>query len=381
MTATSAGCSCPCSSGRGTRSSGSTPSCSRDARSDREPADLPALRMDLRDSTRTLKGFDAVVHLAALSNDPLGALDPAITYDINHEAGGPARRGRQGGRRDALPRSASSCSLYGASAGDAMLTERAAFHPITALRRVQGPGRAGSGPARGRRLQPDLPAQRHRLRPSRPRLRADIVVNNLVGLCVHDGRSAHQSDGSPWRPLVHVETSRAHSSPCSRRRAKWSTTRRSTSAATRRTTGPGGRGDGGRRGPRQPRHVRRGRRPTRGRYQGRLRQARRGAARCSVRMDGASEASEQLDERTVSMSSRPTTSSGRSLPGIKRIQERLDAGGRSTQVAGDRRRRERSRREGRPVLRRPGDAAPRVLRDRPQADGDDRLPSRSSGTS
>ena len=96
-----------------------------------EPGIFPALRMDLRDVTPDdVRGFDAVIHLAALSNDPLGNLDSENTYDINHRA---AVRLAEAAKAAGVPRYlfASSCSLYGV-AGDRMLREDAAFNPITA---------------------------------------------------------------------------------------------------------------------------------------------------------------------------------------------------------------------------------------------------------
>ena len=169
-----------------------------------EPPDLPAVRVDLRDlDPMTLQGFDAVVHLAAISNDPLGDLDPAITYDVNHMASvALALSAKEAG----IPRFlfSSSCSLYGASGGDAMLTESAAFNPITPYgeskvlveRDVAGFADDGFSPTFLRNAT---------AYGFSPRLRADIVVNNLVGHAFTSGEVLIKSDGSPWRPLVHVE--------------------------------------------------------------------------------------------------------------------------------------------------------------------------------
>ena len=96
-----------------------------------EPPEIPALRIDLRDlEPAALQGFDAVVHLAAISNDPLGNLDPRITYAVNHKASVALA---QAAKRAGVSRFlfSSSCSLYGASGGDAMLTELAEFNPVT----------------------------------------------------------------------------------------------------------------------------------------------------------------------------------------------------------------------------------------------------------
>src|SRR5262249_16901619 len=94
-------------------------------------ARVPALRADLRDLDGSeLVGFDAVVHLAALSNDPLGAMNPQITYDINHVGWVRlARLAREAGVKRFL--FASSCSLYGVASNDELLTEQASFNPIT----------------------------------------------------------------------------------------------------------------------------------------------------------------------------------------------------------------------------------------------------------
>src|ERR687886_1414015 len=94
--------------------------------------DIPSLRMDVRDvQASDLMGFDAVVHLAALSNDPLGDLDAELTYAINHRASVRlARLAREAGVKRFL--FSSSCSLYGAASTDALLTETADFNPVTA---------------------------------------------------------------------------------------------------------------------------------------------------------------------------------------------------------------------------------------------------------
>jgi nucleoside-diphosphate-sugar epimerase len=165
--------------------------------------DVAALQLDLRDVAPShLQGFDAVIHLAALCNDPLGDLDPLTTYEINHR--GSARLARAA--RDAgVPRFlfASSCSLYGA-AGSAMLDERAAFNPITPY------GRSKVLVERDVSLLADDAFSPTFLRNATaygvsPRLRADVVVNNLVGAACATGEIVVQSDGTPWRPLVHVE--------------------------------------------------------------------------------------------------------------------------------------------------------------------------------
>jgi len=162
-----------------------------------------AKRRDLRDvGPRELEGFDAVVHLAALSNDPLGNLDSALTYDIN--LGGSLRLAHAA-REAGVERFvfSSSCSNYGASEGPP-LDEQAPLRPLTpyAISKV--------------RVEEDLlrmaddsfspvllrNATAYGLS---PRLRVDLVVNNLAAWAVTTGEIVLQSDGTPWRPLVHVE--------------------------------------------------------------------------------------------------------------------------------------------------------------------------------
>lgn len=166
--------------------------------------DVAGLSTDLRDVTvDELAGFDAVVHMAALSNDPLGSLAPEITYDINHHASTRlARLAKEAGvSRFAY---ASTCSVYGAQSGDDLVDEDAPLKPVTpyAISKV--------------RVEDDLSALADSdfvpfsLRNATafgfsPRLRADIVLNNLVGRAVLTGVVKVLSDGTPWRPLAHAE--------------------------------------------------------------------------------------------------------------------------------------------------------------------------------
>ena len=162
----------------------------------------PALRMDVRDARAShLRGFDAVIHLAALSNDPLGNLDAANTYDINHRASvSLAEAAKEAG----VPRYlfASSCSLYGV-AGDAMLKEDAAFNPITAYGESKVLVERDVAKLADDAFSPTYLRNATAYGFS-PRLRADVVVNNLVGYAHATGEVLIQSDGTPWRPLVHV---------------------------------------------------------------------------------------------------------------------------------------------------------------------------------
>ena len=164
---------------------------------------IPSLRADLRDvEPEQLRGFDAVMHFAALSNDPLGNVNPQCTYDINHLA---SVRLAEAAKAAGVPRFlfASSCSLYGV-AGDEMLTETAAFNPITAYGESKVRVERDVSKLADDKFSPTFLRNATAYGVS-PRLRGDVVINNLVALAYTTGEVLIQSDGSPWRPLVHIE--------------------------------------------------------------------------------------------------------------------------------------------------------------------------------
>lgn len=168
-------------------------------------ADVPvmtAIRKDIRDiQLDDVRGMDAVVHLAELSNDPLGQLNPEITFRINHEASTRlARLCREAGVGRFVY--TSSCSVYGVGT-DEHKTERSEPNPQTAYAQCKALVERDVAALASTDFTPTFLRNATAFGPS-PRMRFDIVLNNLSGLAWTTGKIAMTSDGTPWRPLVHV---------------------------------------------------------------------------------------------------------------------------------------------------------------------------------
>jgi nucleoside-diphosphate-sugar epimerase len=166
------------------------------------PPNVPSIRKDIRDiEAGDLEGFDAVLHLAALSNDPLGNLNPDLTYDINHRA---AVRLAEAARAAGVGRYlfASSCSTYGA-AGEAILTEEAEFNPVTPYGESKVLVERDVSKLATDDFSPTFLRNATAYGVS-PYIRFDLVLNNLVAWAKTTGQVYIKSDGTPWRPIVHI---------------------------------------------------------------------------------------------------------------------------------------------------------------------------------
>ena len=165
---------------------------------------IEPLGWDVREATPTdFHGVDAVVHLAALSNDPLGDLDPSLTYEINHDGTlRVAEAAKDAGVRRFV--FASSCSLYGSSETGGLLDESATMAPLTPYAETKVTAEAALAKLADDDFSPTYMRNATVYGPS-PALRLDIVVNDLCATAAATGRILLKSDGSAWRPQVHVE--------------------------------------------------------------------------------------------------------------------------------------------------------------------------------
>lgn len=166
-------------------------------------AEIPEIKKDIRDvELGDLKGFDAIVHLAGISNDPIGNLNPDLTYEINHLASVRlARLAKESGSSRFL--FSSSCSIYGA-AGDEKLTEEARFNPVTPYGHSKVLVEQDVAKLADETFSPTFLRNSTAYGVS-PRLRFDLVINNLAAYAYTSGLVLLLSDGTPWRPVVHIE--------------------------------------------------------------------------------------------------------------------------------------------------------------------------------
>lgn len=166
--------------------------------------DIIQIKKDVREiSEKDVAGAFAICHLAALSNDPIGEINPQITYEINHEA---SVRLAKLAKKTGVVRFiySSSCSLYGKSGNAEYVDETAEFNPLTAYAKSKVLSEKDILPLSDDDFTVTF------LRNSTayglsPKLRLDLVVNNLIGWALIENEIKILSDGTPWRPLVHAE--------------------------------------------------------------------------------------------------------------------------------------------------------------------------------
>jgi nucleoside-diphosphate-sugar epimerase len=164
--------------------------------------EVPTIFKDIRDiESKDLSGFDAICHLAGLSNDPLGDLNPELTYEINHQA---SVRLAQMAKSEDVKRFifSSSCSCYGA-AGDELITEEAPFNPVTPYGQSKVWTERDVSALADDEFSPTFLRNATAYGVS-ARLRFDLVLNNLTAWGFTTGKIMMKSDGSPWRPIVHI---------------------------------------------------------------------------------------------------------------------------------------------------------------------------------
>jgi nucleoside-diphosphate-sugar epimerase len=168
------------------------------------PDKIVSWNKDLRDlEPSDLEGFDAVIHLAGLSNDPLGDLNPSLTYEINHAASVQlAMLSKRAGVQRFL--FSSSCSTYGAASPEELLDEHAEFRPVTPYGRSKVLVEQDVAKLADSNFSPTFLRNATAYGVS-PRLRFDLVLNNLVAWALATGRIYIKSDGTPWRPIAHIE--------------------------------------------------------------------------------------------------------------------------------------------------------------------------------
>lgn len=165
--------------------------------------EIPEIVKDVRDvELEDLQGYDAVLHLAGLSNDPLGNLNPKLTEEINYLASVKiAKLAKQAGVSRFV--FSSSCSNYGAGGVD-WLNEESAFNPVTPYGVSKVKVEQDVSQLADDNFSPTFLRNATAYGVS-PRIRFDLVLNNLVAWAFTKGLVYIKSDGTPWRPIVHIE--------------------------------------------------------------------------------------------------------------------------------------------------------------------------------